>query len=119
MAKKEKPKSLETMSNDELEQHKISLNKQLDKLKDGKAEMQAKILDNDQSQREVRKIIRDCESIMRGREENAVKYEAFEQYPHVKDDQKERVWSKAYEHGHSSGLHEVRNYFHDFMEIFN
>jgi hypothetical protein len=50
--------------------------------------------------------------------ENAEKYEVFAEYPKIPDETKERVWSKAYERGHSSGMYEVKNCFRDLMEIF-
>lgn len=51
--------------------------------------------------------------------DNALKQNAFDGYPNVNNGIKEKVWSKAYERGHSGGPQEVCNEFFDLMDIFN
>lgn len=46
-----------------------------------------------------------------------VKVDCFEQAGVVGNPQADKVWSKAYEMGHSNGIHEVANLFLDLVEI--
>lgn len=67
---------------------------------------------------EAWKISRLKESIERRRLERVVFRKALAKEYGVKDHPKEAVlWRLAWEHGHSSGLHDVIYYYEDFLQL--
>lgn len=90
----------------------IKINEDISK---GKKELENLAQKRDSLRKSNRRISAQIHSI----NENNAKELAFAIYPSVSKEQKEKVWRKAYEKGHSSGLHEVNNEFYDLMEIFD
>lgn len=90
----------------------IKINEDISK---GKKELENLAQKRDSLRKSNRRISAQIHSI----NENNAKELAFAIYPSVSKEQKEKVWRKAYEKEHSSGLHEVNNEFYDLMEIFD
>jgi flagellar biosynthesis/type III secretory pathway protein FliH len=60
---------------------------------------------------------RDLERKREAEEIEAVKAELAAEYKIERNAKFDKTWSIAWEYGHSSGLDEVKNYFHELVEL--
>lgn len=101
----------------ELKANKKIIEAELEQLKDEKKNLHRKLQENENMQVTYRSSLKNISRTQKGIKVEKFKQGLFQNYKEVPEDKLEKVWSKAWNNGHSSGFDEVRIHFEDLIDL--